>query len=87
LSNEDVGLRVMSALSYSYNGSDEDLRPHYMWQVKQLTKELSADDLTTPELIAFIALLAPAHSRLLSGRAATELEGVPFLRVIHNDPA
>jgi hypothetical protein len=87
LSNKDVGLRVTSALNYAHTGDDEELRPHYLWQVRQLTKELSADDLTTPELVAFIAVLIPAHSRLLSGRAASELEGVPFLRVIHDPTA
>lgn len=86
MSNEEVGLRVESALNYAQTGSDDDLRPHYLWQVDQITNEISAEDLTTPELVAFVALLIPAHSRVLTGRASAELQ-VPFLRLIHGPSA
>lgn len=87
MSNEEVGLRLESALNYARIGNDEELRPHFLWQIDQLTNEISAEDLTTLELVALITVLIPAHSRILTGRRAAAEPQIPFLRLIPDPSA
>lgn len=67
-----VGLRITAALDYARSSNEMDMRAHYLWQVQQITSNVSLDDLTTPELVSLAALLIPPHSRVLSGRRRTE---------------
>lgn len=64
----EVGLRVTAALDYARSSQDEDIRPHYLHMVQQLTEDVRLADLTTEELVSLTALLIPAHSRVLTGR-------------------
>lgn len=65
----EVGLRVTAALDYCRSSHDEDIRPHYLRMVQQLTEAVNLTDLTASELVSLTALLIPAHSRVITGRA------------------
>jgi hypothetical protein len=78
----EVGLRITAALDYARSSSNENIRPHYLWQLEKITETVTLDDLTTAELVALTAFLIPAHTRLLTGRPADE--GCPgrLLRIV-----
>lgn len=78
----EVGLRITKALDWAHLAEDQDLRPHYLQAVAQLTAEVHLTDLTTDELIHLTAVLIPAHSRVLAGRPVT----APTGRVLHLAP-
>lgn len=84
----EIGLRITHALDYARSSGD-DVRPHYLRTVAQITDEVRLDDLTTAELIALKALLIPAHARIITGRprpdAATPIGKI--LRLVRNDTA
>lgn len=63
----EVSLRIMAALDYARANDAEDVRAHYLSQVKQITDVVGLADLTTSELVTLATLLAPAHSRVLTG--------------------
>ncbi|CAM4150432.1 hypothetical protein MYSE111917_13325 [Mycobacterium senriense] len=42
-----------------------------MDEIHQMTNVVGLEDLTVPEVVAFDALLAPAHTRVTRGRDAT----------------
>lgn len=64
----EVALRITAALDYVSSSNDDELRPHYLQEVSQITEVVSLSDLTTAELVSLTALLIPAHSRILEGR-------------------
>lgn len=41
-----------------------------MGEVQEMTEVVDLSDLTIPELVAFVALLAPAYTRVSTGREA-----------------
>ena len=61
----------------------EDVRSHNLWAVRELMYDMSPEDLTTAELVSMVAIMIPAHSRVLDDRAergrpnATILQFVP----------
>lgn len=82
----NVGLRITAALDYARTGNDEDLRPHYLRAVHELTDEVHLTDLTTSELISLTALLIPAHSRVIAGRARPDAPApVGKLRIVRDN--
>jgi hypothetical protein len=68
----EVGLRITAALDYARRSSNENLRPHYLWQLEKIAETVTLDDLTDAELVSLTSLLAPAHARLLSGLPTPE---------------
>ncbi|WP_156660731.1 hypothetical protein [Mycobacterium sp. 852002-10029_SCH5224772] len=50
-----------------------------MWEVSRITDEVGLEDLTTAELSSLIALLRPAHTRVLAGHTA------PVLRLVRDE--
>jgi hypothetical protein len=64
----EVGLRITAALDYARSSTDENIRPHCLWQLEKIAEAVTLDDLTTAELVSPAALLIPAHARLLTGR-------------------
>lgn len=82
----EVGLRVTAALDYVRSSNDDDIRPHYLRMVQDLTEEVHLSDLTTAELVTLTALLIPAHSRILTGRARPDAAApIGNLRIVRND--
>lgn len=81
-SGVEMNLRISAGLDYVAAGDDADVRAHYVWSLKQVMHNVAPEDLTTPELVALLAVLIPAHSRVLvgkpsSGDTATVLQLVP----------
>jgi hypothetical protein len=59
--------------------------PHLRWELQQVMSRVSPDDLSAAEISSLLAILVPAHSRVIGGPA-----GRPALRVIGivgEDPA
>lgn len=77
----ELGLKITHAIDYA-RSSGEDVRPHYLRTVSQLTDEVRLDDLTTSELVALKALLIPAHSRVIEGRPRPDATPPPVGRVL-----
>ena len=75
---------VVAALDYA-DTIDETSRPHYLHQASGLLADIAdLENLSTRELVGLIALLIPAHSRVLLARvgAAGEADGHRVLRLI-----
>jgi hypothetical protein len=45
------------------------LLPHLRWELQQVMSRVRPDDLSTSEITRLLAILAPAHSRLIDRRA------------------
>lgn len=43
-----------------------DVRPHLVWEVKQILTHITPDDLTDTELAALVAVLRAPHARWLA---------------------
>lgn len=46
--------------------AQERTRAHLEWELKEMLKHIQAQDLLTSEIIALIAILHPAHARVLA---------------------
>lgn len=57
------------------------MRPHLAWEAGEMVSRLNADDLTTLELTALIAVLHAAHARVLTGPT----ESRPVLTVVPSE--
>lgn len=55
------------------------LRPHMLWELTEIMKKIKPEDLSTSDIMGLLAILVPAHSRLLS--AAPPVRPVP-LRIV-----
>jgi hypothetical protein len=64
---ENIGPRVSAALNFLQSG-EEDVRDHYLWQVRQVLGDMTPDDLSTEALVSLLAVLIPEHSRVLTSR-------------------
>jgi len=52
------------------------LLPHLRWELEQVMSRVRPDDLSAAEITALLAILTPAHSRVIGGPA-----GRPGLRI------
>lgn len=82
--------RLAAALDYA-DVIDDDARPHYLHQACEMLGDIAdLDNLSTGELVALVALLIPAHSRVLLARvgAASDGDGHRVLRLVvpHSEP-
>jgi hypothetical protein len=53
------------------------LLPHLRWELQQVMSRVRPEDLSAAEIAALLAILTPAHSRVIGGPA-----GRPGLRVL-----
>lgn len=44
--------------------------PHLRWELEQVMSRVRPEDLSTAEITALLAILAPAHSRVIGGPAS-----------------
>jgi hypothetical protein len=58
--------------------AEEAFLPHMLWQLRAVMDEVKPKDLLPSELIALLAVLVPAHSRVLVGAPADR----PLLTVL-----
>lgn len=58
--------------------------PHLQWQLGEIMGRVKPSDLSAAEVIALLAVLAPAHSRVLIG--AIGPPGRPLLRAVGEPP-
>lgn len=88
-SGVELGLKITAAVDYARAGDDDEMRPHYLRTVQQITDEVRLSDLTTTELVALKALLIPAHSRAITGRGRPETTPPvgKLLRIVSRDNA
>jgi hypothetical protein len=80
---EDIGPRVSAALNFLQAG-EEDVRDHYLWQIRQVLGDLTPEDLSDEALVSLLAVLAPEHSRVLAARRPGS--GKPRGRLLHLIP-
>ena len=59
---------------------DFPLLPHLRWELEQVMTRVCPQDLSTAEIAALLAILRPAHSRVIGGPASR-----PGLRVLGVD--
>jgi hypothetical protein len=72
----DVRDRVTAACSFVEAGADAVL-PHLRWELEQVMSRVRPEDLSAAEVAALLAILMPAHSRVIGGPS-----GRPRLRVV-----
>jgi hypothetical protein len=56
-------------------------RAHLEWELKEMLRRIHARDLSTSEILALIAILHPAHARVLSPVVGNK----PTLRIVASD--
>ena len=61
----------------SVTADPNNLLPHLRWELGQVMTRVRPQDLSAAEIAALLAILAPAHSRVIGGPA-----GRPGLRVV-----
>lgn len=87
---DDGPYRVAAAQDFVNSCNDNELRPHYLHQVCEMLADIGdVSQLQTAELAALVALLIPAHSRILTGRvrATSERDRDRVLRLVpHSQP-
>jgi hypothetical protein len=72
----EVGDRITAACSFVKTGADSVL-PHLRWELEQVMSRVRPEDLSAAEIAALLAILMPAHSRVIGGPT-----GRPGLRVL-----
>lgn len=79
-----LGQRITTSMSIMPTEDAEiAMRPHLIWNVKQVMSHISPHDLTSSELIALAAILIVPHARWLSGVGQPSRVGVrPDLRMV-----
>jgi hypothetical protein len=64
-----VGKRTKSA--HSYVETDQNcVLPHLRWELEQVMSRVQPGDLSAAEIAALLAVLIPAHSRVIGGPAS-----------------
>jgi hypothetical protein len=71
-----VGDRVTTACSFVSKGADA-VMPHLRWELEQVMSRVRPEDLSAAEVAALLAILMPAHARVIGGPP-----GRPRLRVL-----
>lgn len=65
----ELGERIANSIAVMPTPEAEELfLPHMQWQLRAMMTDVTPSDLTPAELIALLALLVPAHSRVLIAR-------------------
>lgn len=72
----EVGDLINAARRYGKTGGNRVL-PHLRWELAQVMSRVRPDDLSAVEIAALLAVLTPAHSRVIGGPT-----GRPRLRVL-----
>jgi NADPH:quinone reductase-like Zn-dependent oxidoreductase len=72
----EVGDRVSAACSFVNSGAGAVL-PHLRWELEQVMSRVHPEDLSAAEVAALLAILMPAHARVIGGPP-----GRPRLRVL-----
>lgn len=67
----DITRLVQAGIDY-LGDTPEDLADHYTWMLKELLNRLGPADLTTPEKMALVSVMVPAHSRKLHAACGTQ---------------
>lgn len=78
-STADLGLRIAAALNCPV-ADEVDMLPHLRWQLSEIMTRVKPCDLSSAEIVALLAVLAPAHSRVLTGVVGPP--GRPLLRAV-----
>jgi hypothetical protein len=60
--------RISAAGDYVKAGQTR-LLPHLRWELEQVMSRVRPDDLSAAEIAALLAILGPAHSRVIGGPA------------------
>ena len=75
----ELGERITNSIAIMPTPeAEERFLPHLQWQLRAMMADVKPSDLTPAELMAVLALLVPAHSRVLT-RTPT---GGPVLTVL-----
>jgi hypothetical protein len=80
----EAGDRIRAARGYAETGRSS-LLPHLRWELGQMMSRVRPDDLSAAEIAALIAILTPAHCRVIGGPAGRP--GLRLLGVRGEDPA
>jgi hypothetical protein len=64
----EVGDRIIAACNLVNTGADSVL-PHLRWELQQVMSRVRPEDLSAAEIAALLAILEPAHSRVIGGPA------------------
>jgi hypothetical protein len=62
----DVGGRLNAARGYTKRGRTRVL-PHLRWELKQVMSRVRPEDLSANEIADLLAVLTPAHCRVIGG--------------------
>ena len=80
----EVRALITTALEY-YGTMTEDMAPHYVWALREIICDIRPEELLPTEVMAALAVLAPAHGRILAARRSAgcqPLLGGPVLRLV-----
>src|ERR1700681_2732127 len=72
-----VGNRITAGLDDVTTGRSCSSSPHLRWELQQVMSRVRPEDLSAAEIAALLAILMPAHSRVIGGPT-----GRPGLRVL-----
>ena len=64
----EVGDLINAARRYGKTGGNRVL-PHLRWELAQVMSRVRPEDLSAAEIAALLAVLMPAHSRVIGGPA------------------
>lgn len=62
----EVGDRINAARGYTRSGHAKVL-PHLRWELKQVMSRVRPEDLSAGEIAELLAVLTPAHCRVIGG--------------------
>lgn len=62
----EVGDRINAARGYTKTGRTKFL-PHLRWELKQVMSRVRPEDLSANEIAELLAVLTPAHCRVIGG--------------------
>lgn len=80
-SSEHISYAVKAAGRLMHDtDSTARLDAHCRWELDQIFGHIRLSDLTSAEVMALLAVLAPVHSRVLSGQPVTDK---PVLTLLH----
>lgn len=82
-----AGLRVTAGLDFLRTAGGEDVREHYLWQLKQMMLDMPPEKISTSALVSLVAVLIPEHARVLAGRQPASGVPVAVLRLVRDDGA
>jgi hypothetical protein len=66
MKSSEFGNRISTARGDTKTG-DTKILPHLQWELKQVMSRVRPEDLSANEIAALLAILAPAHCRVIGG--------------------